>query len=74
MTENTDNIVYINDEKYDTNEFNDRQKYLISQVRVCQERVSKVQFELDREIASKDHFTSMLIASIQNPKNKEEAS
>ena len=74
MTENTDNIVYINDEKYNANEFNDRQKYLISQIRVCQERVAKVQFELDRERAASDFFTSELIASIEASKNKEEAS
>jgi hypothetical protein len=39
MTENTDNIVYINNEEYDANDFNDRQKYLVAQIKVQQERV-----------------------------------
>lgn len=72
MTENTDNIVYINNEEYDANNFNDRQKYLVAQIKVQQERVAKVQFELDRERAANDHFTSALIASIEASKNKEE--
>ena len=71
MTENTDNIVYINEEKYDANDFNDRQKYLVAQIKVQQERVAKVQFELDRERAASDHFTSELIASIEAAKNKD---
>jgi hypothetical protein len=72
MTENTDNIVYINNEEYDANDFNDRQKYLVAQIKVQQERVTKVQFELDRERAASDYFTSELIASIEASKNKEE--
>ena len=72
MTENTDNIIYINNEEYDANDFDNRQKYLVAQIKVCQERVGKVQFELDRERASYDHFTSELIASIEASKNKEE--
>ena len=72
MTENTDNIIYINDEKYDADNFDNKQKYLVAQIKVCQERVAKVQFELDRERAASDHFTSELIASIEASKNKEE--
>ena len=72
MTENTDNIIYINNEEYDANNFDNRQKYLVAQIKVCQERVAKVQFELDRERAASDHFTSELIASIEASKNKEE--
>jgi len=72
MTENTDNIVYINEQEYDANDFDNRQKYLVAQIKVCQERVAKVQFELDRESAAKDHFTSALIASIEASKNKEQ--
>ena len=72
MTENTDNIIYINKQKYDANNFNDRQKYLVAQIKVLQKRVSEAQFELDRERASSDHFTSELIASVEASKNKEE--
>ena len=72
MTENTDNIIYINKQKYDANNFNDRQKYLVAQIKVLQKRVSEGQFELDRERAASDHFTSELIASVEASKNKEE--
>ena len=72
MTENTDNIIYINKQKYDANNFNDRQKYLVAQIKVLQKRVSEAQFELDRERAASDHFTSELIASVEASKNKEE--
>ena len=72
MTENTDNIIYINKQKYDANNFNDRQKYIVAQIKVLQKRVSEAQFELDRERAASDHFTSELIASVEASKNKEE--
>ena len=67
-----DNIVYINDKEYNADNFDSRQKYLVAQIKVCQERVGKVQFELDRERASYDYFTSELIASVEASKNKAE--
>lgn len=60
-----DNIVYINDKEYNADNFDSRQKYLVAQIKVCQERVGKVQFELDREKASLDHFTNALIATVE---------
>ena len=60
-----DNIVYINDKEYNADNFDSRQKYLVAQIRVCQDRVSKLQFDFDREKASLDHFTNALIATVE---------
>ena len=67
MAENTkdDNIVYINNKEYNADNFDDRQKYLVAQIRVCQDRVSKLQFDFDREKASLDHFTNALISTVE---------
>jgi len=70
MTENKDNIVNINGEEFNANDFDDKQKYLVAQCKSCQDRVGKIKFELDRESAALDHFTSALIATIEASKNE----
>ena len=70
MTENTDNILYINDVEYNTDEFNQDQKYLVAQIKSCQDRVNRAKFDFDRESAALNTFTSSLIASLEASKEK----
>jgi hypothetical protein len=65
MAENTDNILYINDVEYNTDEFSQDQKYLVAQIKSCQDRVSRAKFDFDRESAALNTFTSSLIASLE---------
>jgi len=71
MTENKDNILYINDQQYNTDSFDENQKYLVAQVRSCQERANRAKFDYDREKAALDYFLSALISSVEsNSKEK----
>ena len=70
MTENTDNILYIDDKEYNTDNFDQSQKYLVAQIKSCQERVSRAKFDFDRESAALNTFTSSLIASLEASKEK----
>tara|TARA_R100001460_G_scaffold26246_1_gene53005 strand:- start:1545 stop:1772 length:228 start_codon:yes stop_codon:yes gene_type:complete len=71
MSEEKTNIISINGEEYNADDFDDKQKYLVAQCKSCQERVGKLRFDLDRETAALDHFTSALIATIEASKNTE---
>ena len=70
MTENTDNILYIDDKEYNTDDFDQSQKYLVAQIKSCQDRVSRAKFDFDRESAALNTFTSSLIASLEASKEK----
>ncbi len=37
----------------------------MAQIKVCQDRVSKLQFDFDREKASLDHFINALISTVE---------
>lgn len=71
MTENTDNILYIGDKEYNTDDFDQSQKYLVAQIKSCQERVNRAKFDFDRESAALNTFTSSLIASLEASKEAE---
>jgi hypothetical protein len=70
MAENNDNILYIDDKEYDTNNFDQSQKYLVAQIKSCQDRVGRAKFDFDRESAALNTFTSSLIASLEASKDK----
>ena len=65
MTENKDNILYINDQQYNIDSFDEGQKYLVAQIKSCQERVNLAKFDYDRERAALDTFKSALISSVE---------
>lgn len=70
MAENTDNILYIDDKEYNTDDFDRSQKYLVAQIKSCQDRVARAKFDFDRESAALNTFTSSLIASLEASKEK----
>lgn len=65
MAENENNILYINDQQYNTDNFDENQKYLVAQVKSCQERVGRARFDYDREKAALDAFLSALVSSVE---------
>lgn len=65
------NIITINGEEYNSEEFDENQTYLINQIRSCQNKAANLRFELDQVQAAQDAFTNALIASVQT--DKEEA-
>ena len=65
------NIITINGEEYNSEEFDENQTYLINQIRSCQNKAANLRFELDQVQAAQDAFTNALIASVQTDKEEE---
>jgi hypothetical protein len=69
MTDKT-NVISINGTNYDTDSFNNEQKYVISQIRDLQARFEVEKFKLDQTQVALQSFTSVLLKSLE--KNNEE--
>ena len=69
MTDKT-NVISINGTNYDTDSFNNEQKYVISQIRDLQARFEVEKFKLDQTQVALQYFTSVLLKSLE--KNNEE--
>ena len=61
----TDNIVTIDGKEYKTEDMDEKQTYLISQIRSCQQKSANIRFELDQVQAAQNVFTNELIKSVQ---------
>ena len=68
---NKDNIININGTEYDTDSFNNEQKYVISQIRDLQARFEVEKFKLDQTQVALQSFTSALLKSLEE-NNEEE--
>ena len=68
---NKDNIININGTEYDTDSFNNEQKYVIAQIRDLQARFEVEKFKLDQTQVALQSFTSALIKSLEE-NNEEE--
>ena len=61
----TDNIITIDGKEYKTEDMYEKQTYLISQIRSCQQKAANIRFELDQVQAAQNVFTNELIKSVQ---------
>ena len=61
----TDNIVTIDGKEYKTEDMDEKQTYLISQILSCQQKAANIRFELDQVQAAQNVFTNELIKSVQ---------
>ncbi len=68
---NKDNIININGTEYDTDSFNNEQKYVIAQIRDLQARFEIEKFKLDQTQVALQSFTSALLKSLEE-NNEEE--
>tara|TARA_R100000808_G_scaffold1279_6_gene5996 strand:- start:13197 stop:13442 length:246 start_codon:yes stop_codon:yes gene_type:complete len=68
---NKDNIININGTQYDTDSFNNEQKYVIAQIRDLQARFEIEKFKLDQTQVALQSFTSALLKSLEE-NNEEE--
>ena len=64
MDKNQENIVSINGTEYKESEFNDEQKYLLSQVRDLEVQLNTLKMQSDQRQAAYNLFTDQLIASV----------
>lgn len=68
---NKDNIININGTEYDTDSFNNEQKYVIAQIKDLQARFEVEKFKLDQTQVALKSFTSALLKSLEE-NNEEE--
>ena len=71
MADTKDNIININGTEYDTDSFNNEQKYVIAQIRDLQARFEVEKFKLDQTQGALQSFTSALLKSLEE-NNEEE--
>lgn len=72
MEEQTINI---NDREYSVSDLNDQQQYFLAQVNDLRQKISNLRFQLDQVSISEQHFSKMLIESVelaQDPEPVEE--
>jgi hypothetical protein len=71
MTDTQNNIININGTEYDTDSFNNEQKYVIAQIRDLQARFEVEKFKLDQTQVALQSFTSALLKSLEESQEEE---
>ena len=61
----TENIITIDGKEYKPEDMDEKQTYLINQIRSCQNKAANIRFELDQVQAAQNVFTNELIKSVQ---------
>ena len=67
MTKDNSNIIKIYDKEYDQSAFDANQKLIVSHIKVLQQKVANLRFELDQASVAQDAFINKLVASLDEP-------
>ena len=65
--ETKSNIISINDKEYNQDSFDNNQKLIVSHIKVLQQKVANLRFELDQASVAQDAFINKLLASLDEP-------
>ena len=65
MTEQT-NVINIDGKEYNQEDLDDKQTYLINQIKDLQAKGASLRFQLDQVTVAQNAFTNSLIASLKN--------
>lgn len=68
------NIVSINGTDHDIDTFNDEQKTIINQLRLCQTKIAQIKAELHIVEVSQSAYTNALIQSVEGNQEEQKAS
>ena len=61
------NIITINGTEYSQDDLDDSQKLIVSHIKVLQQKVANLRFELDKASVAQDAFINKLLASLEEP-------
>ena len=61
----TENVITIDGKEYKPEDMDEKQTYLIAQLRACQQKAANIRFELDQVQAAQNVFTNELIKSVR---------
>jgi hypothetical protein len=67
MTKDNSNIIKIYDKEYDQTAFDANQKLIVSHIKVLQQKVANLRFEIDQASVAQDAFINKLLASLEEP-------
>lgn len=70
--ETKSNIISINDKEYNQDSFDNNQKLIVSHIKVLQQKVTNLRFELDQASVAQDAFINKLLASLEEPQEEKE--
>ena len=66
------NIITINGTEYSQDDLDDSQKLIVSHIKVLQQKVANLRFELDQASVAQDAFINKLLASLEEPQEEKE--
>ena len=72
MPDSNDKIININGTEYNTDSFNNEQKYVIAQIRDLQAKFEIEKFKIDQIQVALNSFTNALIKSLEEEKEEVE--
>lgn len=73
MSEEQKDIITIDGTEYDFDTLEDKQKYIINQIRDLNGKIAQAKFGIDQLRTAQSAFTNMLVASIQEKNEEGEA-
>ena len=73
MVKENNTTININDVEYDTNDFTETQKVMLSHVVDLERKISNIKFNLDQLSFGKESFLSQLVSSLETEKQEEAA-
>ena len=65
------NVVSINGTDYIEDDLDERQRYLINQIRELQLKSNNLRFQLDQVVVAQDKFTEELIKALEESKQED---
>jgi len=65
-----ENVIKIDGKDYDSESFDNKQKYYIQQIQDLQMKSNKLAFEKDQIDKAKDHFINAMINSVKDDEDK----
>jgi hypothetical protein len=60
-----ENVITIDGKEYKPEDMDEKQNYLIAQIRSCQQKATNIRFEFEQVQAAQNVFTNELIKSVQ---------
>jgi len=66
-----DNKIKVNDTEYDVSDLDDKELYVLTQVKSLRVRIEKARFDLDQLIMAESAFSNTLIKSLEKETSNE---
>tara|TARA_X000001382_G_scaffold86894_2_gene61890 strand:- start:597 stop:824 length:228 start_codon:yes stop_codon:yes gene_type:complete len=66
-----DNKIKVNDTEYDVSDLDDKELYVLTQVKSLRARIEKARFDLDQLVMAESAFSNTLIKSLEKETSSE---